>query len=120
VIVQHILELDARGFAPRLAAVKDMADLLRKERGQPSVGVNWAATFVKRRSKLKIKFNRKYDYKRALCENPEVVRGWFRLVENTKAKHGILDEDTYNFDESGFMIGIISTRVVVIGSERRG
>jgi hypothetical protein len=40
VIVQHILDLDARGFPPQRAAVKDIADLLRKERGQPSVGVN--------------------------------------------------------------------------------
>jgi hypothetical protein len=31
VIVQHILDLDARGFLPRLAAVKYMADVLRKE-----------------------------------------------------------------------------------------
>jgi hypothetical protein len=73
VIVQHILDLDARGFQPRLAAVKDMADLLRKERGQPPVGVNWASTFVKRCHELKVKFNRKYDYKRALCEDPEAI-----------------------------------------------
>jgi hypothetical protein len=75
VIVQHILDLDARGFPPRLAAVKDMADLLRKERGQPSAGVNWGSTFVKRRPELQVKSNRKYDYKRALCEDPEVIRG---------------------------------------------
>jgi hypothetical protein len=75
VIIQHILKLNAQGFAPRLAAIKDMANLLRKERGQLLVGVNWAATFVKRRSKLKIKFNRKYDYKRALYEDPKIVRG---------------------------------------------
>jgi hypothetical protein len=55
-----------------------------------------------------------------LCEDPEVIRGWFKLVENTKAKYGIQDEDTYNFDESGFMIGIISTGAVVTGSEHRG
>jgi hypothetical protein len=75
VIVQHILDLNARGFPPRLAAVKDIADLLRKERGQPPVGVNWASTFVKRCPKLKVKFNRKYDYKRALCEDPGVIQG---------------------------------------------
>ncbi|EFQ84977.1 hypothetical protein PTT_20242 [Pyrenophora teres f. teres 0-1] len=97
-----------------------MADLLRKERSQPSVGVNWAVTFVKRRPELKVKFNCKYDYKRALCEDPEVIRGWFRLVENIKAKYGILDEDSYNFDEASFIIGIISTGAVVTGSERRG
>ena len=65
-IVQHILDLDAQGISPWLAAVKDMAGLLRKERRQPSGGVNWAATFVKRRPELKVKFNRKYDYKRFL------------------------------------------------------
>tara|TARA_R110002003_G_scaffold482_2_gene20057 strand:- start:5544 stop:5672 length:129 start_codon:yes stop_codon:yes gene_type:complete len=32
VIVQHILDLDERGFPPCLAAVKDMADLLLRER----------------------------------------------------------------------------------------
>jgi RecB family endonuclease NucS len=97
-----------------------MADLLLAERHQDPVGQNWAANFVKRRPELKVKFNRKYDYKRALCEDPEVIRGWFQLVENTKAKYGILDEDTYNFDESGFIMGMISTRAVVTGSERRG
>jgi hypothetical protein len=47
------------------------------------------------------------------------VRGWFRLIENVKAKYSILDEDSYNFDESGFIIGVISTRAVVTGSNRR-
>jgi hypothetical protein len=37
-----------------------------------------------------------------------------------KAKYGIQDDDTYNFDESGFMMGMISTRAVVTSSERRG
>jgi hypothetical protein len=48
-----------------------------------------------------------------------VIQGWFRLVENTKAKYDILDEDTYNFDESGFMMGVISTGAAVTRSERR-
>jgi hypothetical protein len=34
-----------------------------------------------------------------------------------KAKYGILDDNTYNFDESGFMMGIISTGAVVTSSE---
>jgi hypothetical protein len=120
VIVKHILDLDARGFAPRLAAVKDMADSLLAERRCKPVSWNWAATFVKRRTELQVKFNRKYDYKRVLCEDPEIIEGWFGLVANIKAKYGILNDDTYNFDESGFMMGMISTGAVVTGSERRG
>jgi hypothetical protein len=30
-------------------------------------------------------------------------------VQNVKAKYGIVDEDTYNFDEIGFIMGVIST-----------
>jgi hypothetical protein len=37
-----------------------------------------------------------------------------------KAKYGILDDDTYNFNETGFMMGMISTGAVVTASERRG
>jgi hypothetical protein len=57
VIVQHILGLDPRGFPPRLAAVKDMADSLLAERHRDPVGQNWAKTFVRRRPELKVKFN---------------------------------------------------------------
>ena len=120
VIVQHILKMDERGYPPRLSDVEGMANSLLAERHQSPVGKNWASTFVKRQPELKVKLNRKYDYRRAKCEDPAVIQGWFRLVENTKAKYGILDEDTYNFDESGFMMGSISTGAVVTGSENRG
>ena len=49
-----------------------------------------------------------------------LIRSWFELVEQTKAKYGICDEDVYNFDEAGFMMGKITTQLVVTGSERRG
>ena len=35
------------------------------------------------------------------------------------AKYSIADADIYNFDETGFMMGIISTGTVVTSSERR-
>jgi hypothetical protein len=67
-----------------------------------------------------VKFNREYHYNRALREDPEVIQGWFSLVANTKAKYGILDDDTYNFDETSFMMGQTFTGAVVPASERRG
>ena len=36
-----------------------------------------------------------------------------------KAKHGILDDDIYNFDETSFMMGIIYTGMVVTSSNGR-
>jgi hypothetical protein len=75
VIVQHILKLDERGYPPRLTDVEDMANSLLTERNQPHVGKNWAGTFVKRRPELTVRFSRKCGYKRALCEDPEVIQG---------------------------------------------
>jgi hypothetical protein len=49
-----------------------------------------------------------------------LIKSWFDLVEQTKAKYGICDDDVYNFNEAGFMMGKITTQLVVTGSERRG
>ena len=46
VIVKHILDLDERGFPPRPADVKAMADLMLAERGQAPIGKNWASMFI--------------------------------------------------------------------------
>ncbi|EDN03594.1 conserved hypothetical protein [Histoplasma mississippiense (nom. inval.)] len=100
-----------------------MANLLLVSRGSnpsPTVGECWVRNFVNRHEELKSKFSRKYDYQRALCEDSEVIRGWFRLVQNTIAKYGILDDDIYNFDETGFQMGVIGTARVITGSERAG
>jgi hypothetical protein len=40
-------------------------------------------------------------------------------VQRTILEYGILDDDIYNFDETGFQMGVISTAKVVTGSERR-
>ena len=96
-----------------------MADLLLAERDASPVGKNWTTNFIKRRTEIKTKFSRKYDYKRALCEDPEVIGHWFELVRNTIAKYGIQEEDIYNCDETGFMMGVIATAKVVTSSESR-
>jgi hypothetical protein len=119
ILIQFILDLDSRGFPPRLRGVKEMADQLLADRDAPPVGTRWASNFVKRHLDLKTRFFRKYDYQRAKCEDPTIIRKWFTLVANTIAKYGIRSNDIYNFDETGFLMGMIASGMVVTGSERR-
>ena len=72
-IVQYILDLDSRGFAPRLCEVADMADKLLAARGKELVGKRWPGRFVTRSDELKIAFNRAKDRQRILQEDPEVI-----------------------------------------------
>jgi hypothetical protein len=41
-------------------------------------------------------------------------------MENIRAKYGILDCDFYNFDKTGFMMGIIYAVMVVTCTDQRG
>jgi hypothetical protein len=121
VLVQWILSMDRRGMQPRVSSVRHMATLLLGQHAQDaSVGKNWATKFISRHDALKSKYNRKLDYQRAKCEDPVIIRDWFQRVRTTIAEYGILDDDIYNFDETGFQMGVIATAKVVTGTDRAG
>ncbi len=118
-IIQYILDLDSRSFPPRRSGVEDIANRLLADRDAPPVRPRWASNFVKRHKELSTRFTRRYDYQRAQCEDPTLILGWFQLMRDTIAKYGIEESDIHKFDETGFIMGIISTAIVVTSSERR-
>jgi hypothetical protein len=119
-----ILDLDSRGKAPTHMMVKDMANILLAERPHCgniiTVGKNWVYEYVKRRDALKPRFSRRYNAQRALCEDPKVIKEWFHLFATKIAEYGIHDDDIYNFDETGFAMGITSTSKVITGRDFHG
>ena len=96
-----------------------MANDLLAERGQRPVGDLWVDKFNKRTTEIKLRRSRPYDRQRALNEDPRIISPWFSLIQSVKKKYGIQDEDTYNFDETGFMMGQIKAQMVFTGSEKR-
>jgi hypothetical protein len=79
-----------------------MADKVLDVHGREPVGNHWAERFVTRLVKLKMASNQAKDRQRILQEDPDVISAWFRLVEDTKAKYGIHDNNVHNFDKTGF------------------
>lgn len=118
-LIYYIKNLDTQRFAPTLRSVEDMANQLRAARGDKPVGPRWASNFVKREGELKSRLNRQRNGQIVLCSDPEVIRPWFDLVRNVKAKYSMLDEDIYNFDETGFTMGVGNRVKIVTASERR-
>ena len=122
-LLQWILTMDKRGAPLRPLIVQDMANLLLAKRDAskppPTVGINWVNKFVRRHDALKTRFSRKYDHQRALCEDPKKIQEWFKLVRSTIQEWGIVDDDIYNFDETGFAMGMIATARVVTQAERQ-
>ena len=115
-----ILDMDKRGLPLQLSTVRHLAQLLVTARlPSTTIGENWVNRYVQRHPELKSKYTRKYDYQRAKCEDPKLIQAWFTRVQETIQKYGILTEDIYNMDETGFQMGVASTAKVVCGSETR-
>ncbi|USP78806.1 hypothetical protein yc1106_06231 [Curvularia clavata] len=123
-LVQWILKLDKRGFPPHIIDVRRMADVLLAARGQDPppqpVGKNWVSRFIQSQPELQTKWSRRLNSQRACCEDPRVITAWFKLVEEIRQTYGVLDQDIYNFDETGFAMGVAVSSKVVTSSERVG
>jgi hypothetical protein len=55
-----------------------------------------------------------------LNKDLRVITPWFKLVTNTKAKYSISNNNMYNFNKTGFIIGAIQGQIVFTGSKKRG
>jgi hypothetical protein len=117
-LVKWVLDLDRRGFPPRHSLVREMANHLLSQHGDQLVGDKWVYNLIKRRPEIDSKFSRRYNYERAKCEDPKIIQEHFDRVRAAISEYGILPEDIYNFDETGFAMGLCSTAKVITGSDR--
>ncbi len=77
---------------------------------------NWVQKFIDHYDTLKLKYNHKYDYQQAKCEDLKLIQVWFQHVQATIVKYSIHKNNIYNFDETDFQISIISTVKVITES----
>ena len=103
-VVHKILELDIQRFFFRFHDVGDMANKLLHDCDTLLVGKNWIFNFISCCLKLKNVFSHKYNYQQTLCKDLEIINKWFELIHNFKTKYGIIDENIYNFNKTGFLM----------------
>jgi hypothetical protein len=101
-----------------------MANILLAARGQDPppqpIGKCWVLRFINNQPELQTKWNRKFHSQRAQCEDSVKIGAWFKVVEETRQAYEILDKDSYNFNKTGFMIGVAATSKVVTSSDTIG
>ena len=74
--------MDMCGLPLQISVVYHLAQLLLSA-CIPSaiIGKNWVNCFVKCHLGLISKYTRKYDYQRAKCEDPKLIKSWFTCVQ---------------------------------------
>ena len=119
-IVGWILRLQAWGWPPRVERTRSMAkELLNKKGDTEALGINWIQKFLSRHPELKTRYSPPLDKERALAQDPDTLRGWFDLFQQTVNEYQIVNEDIYNMDEKGFMQGVIGKLKVMVSKYER-
>ena len=59
-----------------------------------------------------------YTYQLAKQEDLKVIMPWFETIREAILEYGIHEHDIYNFDETGFAMGLCSTSKVITAVER--
>ena len=116
-LVKWVLDLDRRGLPPRHSLVREMANHLLSQYRTQQVGEKWVYNLVQRRPEIDSKFSRRYNYKRAKCEDLKIIKEHFNRVQDAISQYRILLEDIYNFNKTGFAIGLYATAKVITRSD---
>ena len=105
-LLSWILDMDKHGLPLQLSTIHYLAQLLVSSylsSSQPvTIGEHWVYHYIQHHPELKSKYTWKYDYQCAKCENHKLIKAWFICVKKTIKKYGIIKEDIYNMDETGF------------------
>ena len=80
---------------------------------------NWTVRFLNCHSLLQSKYSRILDQDRFLVQNRDSIQQCLDLYWFIKAKHSILDEDTYNINENRYVIGIAGSSKVVFSKYQK-
>jgi hypothetical protein len=97
-----------------------MAVQLLKARGDTEdLGKNWQARFLRRHPSLKSTFSTPQDKNRVLAGEEDVITHFFDLYAKKKEMFNIQDEDIYNIDEKGAIMGVIGKLKVIVSKHEK-
>jgi hypothetical protein len=123
-LCRYIDRLDRINLPTRKVFIRDTANLIlrgrssRAEQANPlTVGKNWVNRFIKR-YKYNVISSHVLDANRHAAENPHVINAWFVKFKAIVSEHGIVTDDIWNMDETGFQIGVGKDQMVVTKRRR--
>ncbi|KID81054.1 transposase [Metarhizium guizhouense ARSEF 977] len=118
-LCRYIDRLDNINLAVRKEFIQDTADCIWKARASknnrnlPQVGSKWVGRFIKRVLPSKV-----LDANRQASENVEILNEYFQKLKAVIEANGIVPEDIWNMDETGFQIGVGKDQLVVTRSRQ--
>lgn len=115
VLAKHMENLWKSGFPSNYNILRAMAG---KMAGRP-VGINWCYKFLARHPQLTTVRSRLLESKRGKANDVESMLHWFCLYNKIVKTHKILNENIWNMDEKGFIIGFGKPETIIVPTSCR-
>uniref|UniRef100_A0A8H7N0B1 HTH CENPB-type domain-containing protein n=1 Tax=Bionectria ochroleuca TaxID=29856 RepID=A0A8H7N0B1_BIOOC len=123
-LCNYIDRLDSINMAVRGEFVCDAANAIIRARHRPDdttpihiVKPRWATRFFQRHG-YSSRPQKMLDLVRKEAENIDVIRDYFQQLQEVIDHEGILPDDTWNMDETGFRISIKSNAMIIMKRKR--
>ncbi|CAG9950794.1 unnamed protein product [Clonostachys rosea f. rosea IK726] len=123
-LCNYIDRLDSINMAVRGEFVCDAANAIIRARHRPDditpihiVKPRWATRFFQRHG-YSSRPQKMLDLVRKEAENIEVIQDYFQQLQEVINREGILPDDTWNMDETGFRIGMKSNAMIITKRKR--
>ena len=120
-IVKWIIESDEAGNGRSRHDIVEYAELfLLLDRQLASIGGSWFERFKKRHKEIHVVQGRKISSLRVKAATPDQIKEYFHKYDLIVRQHQIPNENIFNYDESGFIMGQgKSSRVAVPSYKNR-
>ena len=79
----------------------------------PTVSRMWPQRFLQAHPQFQIRKQHSLDIARKNAHDPDDIRAWFRGYQNVYIEYGIEEGDIYNFDKTGFRIGVGKSQWII-------
>ncbi len=79
----------------------------------PKVGPNWVTQFKKQHPEFYEHISRPLEIDRNTAQDVDALKAWFEVFNQIMMDNEILSSDLWNFDETGFNIGMAGNTIVL-------
>lgn len=123
-LCRYIDRLDVANFSVRPEFITDAANYILKERSSssssasvPTVGKLWTTRFIRRHRYLRQR-QQMLDSNRQSSEDVNRVIAYFNSLRKVIDEEGVIPEDIWNMDETGFRIGVGKDQLIITKRKR--
>ena len=123
-LCRYIDFLDSIFFPPKRPVIAAAANAILASNHigptkPPTIGDHWLKRFLQRHPEYLSRRQRAMDIERKKCLDRQVAREWFNSYQETIAQYGIPADDIWNFDETGFNIGVGKDQWIITREPKR-